>query len=166
MILDQGLHCTELGGTVIAAPWCIAEVLAERRTDLRKMPLVVSVGENTATLLALEVCAVEDFLHVGVQLSRLPRLVALTTLARPSRLAKGSLAALLAESFLALTAAYWLSDHVIADLALEERIEVVDCLVTMEHPVRILDQTWILNWPQFFDQPLQHLPVDMLCHGM
>ena len=118
------------------------------------MLLVVSVCENTATLVALEVCSVEYFLHVGVQLSRLPRLIALTTLPRPSRLAKGSLAALLAESFLALTAADRLSDHVIADLALEERIEVVDSLVAIEHPVRIRDQTWILNWTQFFDQPL------------
>ena len=122
MVLDQCLHCTKFCSAVITATRCIAEVLAERRTVLRKMLLMISIRENTSTLITLEVCPIKALLHVGVELLRLPRLVTLTALPRASRHAKGSLAARLTEEVLALTAADRLSDHVAANLALEVRV--------------------------------------------
>ena len=146
VVFNEGLHCTKLGSSVIVTTWCVAEVFAERCTGFGKMLLVVCVWENTAALIALKVDLVEVFLHFWAQLLLLPRQTALTALPRASALAKLSLAAPLAKSFLALTAADRLSDHVIADLALEElRIEVLYGLAAIKHPVRILDHTWVLN---------------------
>ena len=167
VVLDEGLHCAKLSSAVIVTAWCIAEVFAEGCTGFGKMLLMVCVREDTAALIALKVDLVEIFLHFWSQLLLLPRQTALTALPRASALAKLPLAAPLAESFLALTAADRLPDHVIADLALEElRIEVLDGLPAIKHPVRILDHTWVHNRTQLFDEPLQQLPIDMLCHGV
>ena len=84
------------------------------------MLLVVRVRKDTTALLALKVDLVEVLPHVGVQLSSFPRQITYSAPPRARGLAKGPLAALLAESCLALTTADRLSDHVVADPALEE----------------------------------------------
>ena len=167
VVLDEGLHCIKLGSSVIVTAWCIAEVFAESCTSFGKVLLVVGVREDTTALIALKVDLIEIFHHFWTQLLLTPWQTALTALPRASFLAKLPLAATLAESFLALTAADRLPDHVIADLALEElRIEILNSLPAIKHPVRILDHTWVLDRTQFFNQPLQKLSIDMLCHGV
>ena len=86
------------------------------------MKFELGVWEDSPTVLALEIGIIQLSLHVSVHLACLPRFIALSTLTGACGGTKSLLAAALAESFLALTAADGLPDDMTADPALEEGV--------------------------------------------